>query len=311
MPSIILDSNKLKAASKFLTYSLLVALPLILHTNVLAQRAIPLTPTVSQSANSSEDSIVKKLMGEWENKDSLGTNVNFIFGGDGKMFLIMEVGEKSAAYPLKYTIDSTKSPMYLDIKLPDSPKPVLTIFDFTEDGKMRMQIEGTNPGEPRPSNFSADVSVFNKVAENTTLPENIELIDPSLEKPINSPEDEAKQTIRTMNSAQQTYFLDVNKFAKTIQELKVSIESENNNYRYRIFSQGKDGQNIIHTATAKKPNLKSYTGIVFTRKVKGESFTNVAICETVNYANDPPRIINIPRKVSQQFQCPSDSILLQ
>ena len=179
MPQIIIDLNKLKTTSKFLTYSLLVALPLTFPTNVLAQQTTAPTPTVSQPANSSEDAIIKKLVGQWENKVSLGTKINFIFTADGKMFLIMQIGEKSAAYPLKYEINSTANPMSLDITLPDNPKPVLTIFDFTADGQMRIQIEGTNPGQPRPTNFTADVSLFKKISDDPTLSQNIELIDPT------------------------------------------------------------------------------------------------------------------------------------
>ena len=69
MPQIFLDFNKLKTASKFLTYSLLVALPLTFSTNVLAEPTISPIPTGSQPANSSGDAIVKKLLGQWSKKD--------------------------------------------------------------------------------------------------------------------------------------------------------------------------------------------------------------------------------------------------
>ncbi len=310
MPQIILDFNKLKTASKFLTYSLLVALPLTFPTNVLAQPTTAPTPAVSQPANSSEDAIIKKLVGQWENKDSSGQNISFIFTADGKMFLIMGFGEKSVAYPLKYQINSTPNPMYLDITLPDNPKPVLTIFDFTADGQMRLQIQGTNPGQPRPTKFSADISLFKKVSDNATLPKNVEILDPSQEKPANNPQSEAKQIVGAMNRAQQAYFLENGKFAKTIQELQIGIESTTENYRYRIVSQGKNNQSVVQTATAKKPDLKSYTGIVFIRKIKGETLTNTAICETVKPATQAPAIPKIPTKASQGVQCPAGSILL-
>jgi len=310
MPQIFLDFNKLKTASKLLTYSLLVALPLTFPTNVLAEPTISPTPTVSQPVNSSEDTTVKKLLGQWENKDSSGQNISFIFTADGKMFLIMGFGEKSVAYPLKYQINSTPKPMYLDITLPDNPKPVLTIFDFTADGQMRLQIQGTNPGQPRPTNFSADVSLFKKVSDNATLPQNVEVIDPNTEKAANNPQTEAETIVKSMNRAQQAYFVENNKFAKNLQDLKIGIESETKNYRYRILSQGKNNQSIVQTATAKKPDLKSYTGIVFIRKIKGETLTNAAICETVKPATKAPAIPKIPTKASQQVQCPTGSILL-
>jgi hypothetical protein len=309
MPYLVLDFNKLKNASKFLTYSLLVALPLTFHTNVLAQPTTAPTPTVSQPANSSEDAILKKLLGKWENKDSLGMDVNFLFTADGKLFLIMGIAEKSGAYPLEYRINSTPNPMYLDIILPDNPKPVLTIFDFTADGKMRLQIKDTNPGQPRPNKFSPDVSVFTKVSDNTTLPENVEVIDPNMEKSANNPE--AETIIKSMNRAQQAYFIEFNKFAKTIQELQMGMNSESENYRYRVISQGKNNQRVVQTATAKKPDLKSYTGIVFLKKTNGEILTNTAICATVKPATKPPAIPKIPTKAAQEVQCPAGSILLK
>ncbi|MTJ08966.1 MULTISPECIES: type IV pilin-like G/H family protein [unclassified Anabaena] len=311
MPYLVLDFDKLKNASKFLTYSLLVALPLTFHTNVLAQPTTAPTPTVSQPANSSEDAILKKLLGRWENKDSLGLDINFLFTADGKLFLIMGIAEKSAAYPLEYRINSTPNPMYLDIILPDNPKPVLTIFDFTTDGKMRLQLKDTDPGQPRPNQFSPDVSLFTKVSDNTTLPENVEVIDPNMEKPANNPEAEAEIIIKSMNRAQQAYFIELNKFANTIQELKIGIESETENYRYRIIPQGKNNQRVVQTATAKKPDLKSYTGIVFIKKNNSEILPNTAICVTVKPATKPPAIPKIPTKAAQEVQCPVGSSLLK
>jgi Type IV pilin-like G and H, putative len=311
MPQIIIDFNKLKTAGKFLTYSLLVALPLTFHPKVLAQEVIPLKPIISQPANSSKDAVVKKLVGQWEAKDASGPNVNFMFTADGTMFLIMVVGDKSAAYPLKYQINSTQNPIYLDITLPENPKPVLTIIDFPGDGQMRMQIDGTNPGQPRPTDFSKNVSLFKKVSDNETLPQNVEVIDPKMEKSANNPQAEAETMIKSMNRAQQAYFLEFNKFAKTIQELQIGIESETENYHYRIVSSGKKNQSVVQTATAKKTNLKSYTGIVFIKKVKGETLTNTAICESVKPATKPPAIPKIPSKESPEVKCPLGSILLK
>ncbi|NJK27908.1 MAG: hypothetical protein HC925_04415 [Coleofasciculaceae cyanobacterium SM2_3_26] len=43
--------------------------------------------------------------------------------------------------------------MHLDITLPNG-SVVATIFEFTPEGDMRLQIVGTNPGEPRPPRFN-------------------------------------------------------------------------------------------------------------------------------------------------------------
>ena len=307
MTPIVLNFNQLKTASKFLAYNLLLVLPLTLETTVLAQRAIPPKPSISQTANSEADIIIKKLVGEWKNKNASGADVNFLFTADGKMFLMMVVSDQAVAYPLKYHVDATQNPMYMDIKLPDNPKPVLTIFDFIADGEMRMQIEGTNPGQPRPKNFSQDVSVFKQVSNSATLPENFQIIDPD---DANKSQPESLQMITLMNRSQQAYFLANGKFAKTIEDLQIGIKSESEDYVYRIIPQGKGNQSIVHTATAKKPDLKSYTGIVFTIKVKGKPSLDAAICETIKPTSKPPAIPKIPTKVSQPVKCPSGSILL-
>lgn len=75
---------------------------------------------------------------------------------------------------LGYRINSTTQPMQMDL-VPARDRPALTIFEFTADGKLRLHLEGVNPGAERPKAFSANAYLFDRVSDNTTLPENTQV----------------------------------------------------------------------------------------------------------------------------------------
>lgn len=312
MPRIFLHFGKFPIASKMLTSSVLTALLMTLNTTVIAQPSI--TPTQTPSQPSLDiNPIGKKLLGQWQTKDpsSSATLVTFLFTPENKLFLIFPDANGSVAVELQYRINSTTKPMNLDITIPSSKEPVLTIFEFTADGKLRLQITDTAPGKPRPTAFSSQASLLTKASDATTLPENSRIIDPKAETPGSSQSrGEAQVYIATINRGQQAYYLEKGKFGNTIQQLEIGIKPETENYRYRIVNLGKGNQTTISTATAKKPELKSYTGVVFVRRVQGETVTNTAICETDKPSSKPPATPKIPLKESQQVQCPAGSHLL-
>jgi hypothetical protein len=47
---------------------------------------------------------------------------------------------------------------------------VQTVFELTAEGQMRLQLQGTSPGQPRPNALNAEATVFKKVSEATALP---------------------------------------------------------------------------------------------------------------------------------------------
>ncbi|AFY34468.1 hypothetical protein [Calothrix sp. PCC 7507] len=165
---------------KFSTASVFIALLMALDTTVLAQpvTAPPATPPpVDQSTNA----IAQKLLGQWEAKDPASPiTLNFIFSPDGKLFIFSPNSQASVAVEFKYSINPTLQPMHLDITIPSKKEPVLTIFELTADGKLRLQLDNTDPGKPRPKAFSETPALFTKVSDTTKLPENVKLIDPSI-----------------------------------------------------------------------------------------------------------------------------------
>lgn len=313
MSKILLSFAKLPIASKLLTSSVFVALLVTLDATVLAQPSTAPIPTQSQPSQQ-KNSVAQQLLGQWQTKDpSSSTSLNFVFAPEGKLFIyFLNSGNPSAA-EFKYRINSVPKPMHLDVTVPYNPKPVLTIFEFTADGQLRLQLEGTNPGQPRPTAFSSQVSLFQKVSDSTTLPSNVKVgnLDGS-QAQSNQTTSEGKLYIGSINRGQQAYYLEYEKFSPTLGELQLGIKPETESYRYRILNQGKQNQTkfIVSTATAKKPELRSYTGVVFIQKVQGELLTQAAICETDKPSNIPPATPKIPTKESQAVQCPKGSHLL-
>ena len=306
----LLKINK-RHTLQLLTNSIIIGLLATLNTTVLAQNQITPLPPQSQPGNNTN--VNQKLLGQWKAKDpSSSETLIFIFTPQGKLFSLPSNSNTPVALEFQYRINPTFKPMQLDVTIPSSAEPVLTIFEFLADGKMRLQLHGTNPGQPRPKAFSANAMIFEKISDATTLPENVQVFNGESEKQASSQTAvEGKQFISSMNRAQQAYYLENNKFATTIEQL-VGIKPETENYQYRILPEGKLTSRVMMTATAKSPESKSYTGGVFVTKVNGESLTIWGICETNNPSKIPLVMLKfIPSKEGGQIQCPAGSSLLR
>ncbi len=172
--------DKFSTASKILISSTFIALLMTLNTAALAQPVTapkPTPPPVEQPTNA----IAQKLSGQWQAKDPASPiTLNFIFSPDGKLFIFSPDSQAAVAVEFKYSINPTPQPMHLDITIPNKKEPVLTIFEFTADGKLRLQLDNTDPGKPRPKAFAEKPAVFTKVSDTTKLPDNVKVIDPSI-----------------------------------------------------------------------------------------------------------------------------------
>ncbi|NET60669.1 MAG: hypothetical protein F6K47_32375 [Symploca sp. SIO2E6] len=292
-----------------LASSLLIGLLSNINTTVNAQSAI--APVVAQSPNpATSDAVAKRLQGQWEfTEPSSGNKLLWIFTPIGELFMVLPYdADTRFALPLKYEIDPTPQPMHLNVTLPEEEQRVMTIFEFTAAGELRVQIEGTNPGEPRPTAFDSEATVFSKVDDATTLPPGVEIIDVEA-RLRKAQESEGKIYISSMNRAQQAYRLENEQFASNLQELGLGIESETEIYRYQILPQSDRASLVMMTATAKVPELRSYTGAVFV--VDGQATTVTAICETDQPSSTPPAMPTVPSQGSAGIQCPPGSHLIK
>jgi len=121
---------------------------------------------------------------------------------------------------------------------------------------------------------------------------------------IKARESEGKFTISSMNSAQQVYFLKNNKLAK-----KLDIQSEINNYDFKIFPQPDKTKGIMHIAQAKHKDIKSYLGLVYVIRLNGNDFTITQVCETetrtpLTSTPEMPKLVENATK-SEDIKCPS------
>jgi type II secretory pathway pseudopilin PulG len=249
-----------------------------------------------------------RLSGQWQTKNPVsGETLTIIFTPDGKFLVMLPSGsETPVAQQLGYRIDPVPQPMHIDVTFPGTDESVKTIFEFTADGQLRLQVAETNPGEPRPTAFSPSATLFQKVSDATTLPTNVQVND--LQSQVNRPQQsEGKVYIGSLNRAQQAYYLENEKFANEINELGIGIKPETENYRYRIVPQGNSTQSVMMTAQAKGPERRSYTGAVFVVKDNNETLTIAAICETDQPSSTPPVMPAAPSNIKTPIQCPAGS----
>lgn len=308
----LLKINKWQITLQLLTNSIVIGLLATLNTTVLAQDQITPLPPESQRVNATN--VNQKLLGQWKAKDpSSSETLIFIFTPQGKLFSLPSNSNTPVALEFEYRIHPTFNPMQLDVTIPNSAEPVLTIFEFFADGKMRLQLHGTNPGNTRPKAFSANAMIFEKVSDTTTLPEKIQVFNGEPERQASSqPAVEGKQILSAMNRVQQAYYLENNKFATTIEQLAIDIKPKTENYQYRILPQGKLTSSVMMTAIPKSLESKSYTSAVFVTKVNKETLTIAGICETNNPSKIPPVMVKfIPSKEGGQIECPAGSSLLR
>lgn len=112
--------------------------------------------------------------------------------------------------------------------------------------------------------------------------------------------------LRTLQQQQQAFFTAQKRFATTVAELDKTFPTMAEGYAYSVRS---TPQTAIATATAQKPDLVSYTAIIFlTLDGASLSAPNRAIplltvegmCQTVAAAQMAPAV---PKLVNNQVQC--------
>ncbi|BAZ10362.1 hypothetical protein NIES4071_21770 [Calothrix sp. NIES-4071] len=260
------------------------------------------TPTPGAATES------QKLLGAWEmNQD--GLSLTFIFAPDNKLFIVSSPVPNAprSATELKYKVNSAPKPMHLDVFLPRTNKPVLTIFEYTADGKIRMQLEGTNPGTPRPPQFK-NGTIFAKISDSIALPEGVELISDSGSTTREAPT--AQTYVTAINRAQQAYFLEKSKFSTNLKDLELGTSPDDAEYSYQIQQPTGSQARVFVTATPKKPDLPNYTGAVFVTKSNGESITVSGICQT-NKSTTKQLAMPTLSLSTNTISCPANSSLIK
>ena len=295
-------------------------LPLSIGSGAIAQQSP--TPTLTQSPNPpSTNSRTSQFVGQWRLKDYLPIPLTVLFTQDGKLFVLlpsylsslMSSGSPSffggavSALEYRYKIDSTTQPMQIDVTSPGDNETVMTIFEFTSDGQLRIEWEGLRPGETRPTEFTAGAIFLQRVSNTTALPRNTKIIDLAAQR-REGRESEGQQYIGSMNRGQQAFYAENEKLATAIDELGLGIKPETENYSYQIVPQNGSLLSVMMTAKAKSPELKSYTGAVFVIKVNEEEATTVSVvCGTDKPSTTPPAMPMSPKNAEEEIKCPAGS----
>ncbi|MBD1807784.1 type IV pilin-like G/H family protein [Microcoleus sp. FACHB-SPT15] len=322
MKTLFLDlhqrQTRFQVTGKFITLSVLLGLLSTLSTPVNAQPQV--TPLVAQAQSTSTTNPVEtQLQGRWEVEDPSGQKLTLIFAPEGKFFMLLPlVPDSPVALPFGYRIDSTVQPMHIDVLLPEQNETVMTIFELTDDGQLRLQLSDTNPGQPRPTAFTDGAVLLQKISDETTVPSGVPVLS-DIETPAEQEqviadletqarearEAEGKLMTGAMNRAQQAFYLENEKFGTTIEDLSIGIKPESENYRYQIVPQGNQTQSVMMTAQAKRPELRSYTGTVFVVKDGDDLLTVAGICETDTPSSTPPAMPTAPSKTQGRWmiQC--------
>ncbi|MBW4623233.1 MAG: hypothetical protein KME17_28225 [Cyanosarcina radialis HA8281-LM2] len=310
MNKSVLKSWQLPVASVAIACGLAIA---IAHpVNLLANAQTTTTPS---SPSPAADSTTQKLLGQWQSKAPSGEILNLLFTPDGKLlvsFIKSSAPEdRTPTAEVGYRIDPTPQPMHIDLLFPGDRQSVMTIFEFTKDGQLRLEISSADPGKPRPKNFSAGSALFQKVADSTSSSSNT----PSArsEAPTSkTPQTEAIEYVSSTNKAQVVHHLQKSQFATNSEQLAVKLPPETENYRYQIVPQNKSAKSAIVIAQSKKTGLKSYTGAVFNYKNSaGQSTLAMTICETNEPTSTPPGIPQPPKDSPQQIKCADGSSQIQ
>jgi len=255
----------------------------------------PKTSSTSTSVTNAtpENSVAKKLIGQWQTQIS-GQSLTLIFTPEGKLFLL---DTPASATEVEYQTDVTLQPKYLDI-LVGGKVTGRTIFDFTTNGQLRLELD--NIGESRPTSFSSNAKVLQKISEQTALPANVTVVNLQAQQ-NKARQSEAKQYVSSMNKGQQAFYAEQARFTSILQELGLSIKSETENYSYSIVLSN-DKRLVQAIGLAKKDGLKNYTGIVYLVKSTDSESTSSLFCESNQPSKELPGspVVNSTRNL----QCP-------
>ncbi|HCV32472.1 MAG TPA: hypothetical protein DGO89_21320 [Microcoleaceae bacterium UBA9251] len=133
-------------------------------------------PKIAEVAAPATSNIDQQLLGQWQGTIPSGQSFTFVFAPEGKLFMMAKGPDGAArAKEMRYKVNFGAKPMHLDFGLSNT-ETVQTVFELTPEGQMRLQLQGTNPGQPRPNSLNAEATVFKKVSEATALPADTQVI---------------------------------------------------------------------------------------------------------------------------------------
>ncbi|MBO9998599.1 MAG: type IV pilin-like G/H family protein [Cyanobacteria bacterium SID2] len=240
-----------------------------------------------------------RLLGQWSSPDALGGEpLTFVFTPENTLYFIVTLPRgRMAAEEFGYRV-TAGSPLALDVILPDG-SVVATIAELTPDGKLRVQLEGTNPGEPRPTAFSDTAVLFDRVSEDTTLPAALV-------------EANAIDILLDLSRAQRTYYLEFRTFASSAEPLNSDVPLETDDYSFEIDFPIDPTDSVRIIATPKRDDLHSFSsGVFMVPNERGFEISMVAVCRSDTPSIVAPEMPVPPPDSSGEIACAPESHLIE
>ena len=119
---------------------------------------------------------------------------------------------------------------------------------------------------------------------------------------------EAKQSIGTLNRAQQAYYLENDRFTTNLEATGVGIKPDGADYRYRLFVAPDRYPAALQVALPKTSDLPTFIGLVHATKLDRQTATIATLCISKKPGTPMPlwRMIDYKNsKKGEPIACPS------
>ncbi|KAM3090683.1 type IV pilin-like G/H family protein [Phormidesmis sp. 146-35] len=266
---------------------------------------------VAQIAKPSPDkssrlsAVNQQLVGEWRGKEpGVRSNslITLIFAPDGTLIASFMKGQEMVALRSRYELNTQTQPMQMRWLLGEMSKSS-TIFEFAPDGRLRLE---RFQDAKTPQKFEVD-TLMQKISDSTTFKPDAQAIKQVAGQ---SGEPEARRYLDLLTQAQQAYHFETRKFATSIAQLDLDLKLETADYRYQIVSQGDAAKQIRIVGRAKRPDLKSFTGAVFSVSEVATlpgGYLSSLVCQTIGPSELTPAMPKSPSFPFAEVRCPSGS----
>jgi len=288
----------MKDISKYWIYKLILTLAIALGANAtllaisrdtlgaltknLALQAIAAEP-VELTAES------QKLLGKWK-LTTLGgdsESLTVLFTPEGSLYLINPT--KKTAVKAEYQINSLNGQTYLDVfqgsfgsrtTFSINAKGQLILQQLFMPAIMQQMYYGSSTTNLVGNILMPNILLLKRISNDTKLGADLDFPEAV---PLSSLawQSEAKSYVGAMTRAHQAFFVEQGYFTNKLDDLKIGINNESENYKYQIVVLD-NKQAVQHIALAKKDFLKSYTSLVYIKLVpESKDVTTVTLlCES-------------------------------
>jgi len=275
------------------------ALNLIAPSTALNSAAQPSSATQigSSSATVKPSGTTNSLIGQWEStRQEPRGKLTYTFTPDG--YFIVSQGSKGTK--LKYQVNATTQPKQITLFAVDNSTPIIeSVFEITLDGQLRIPLE-----KSRQTSFGANDPLFQRVSEIANIP-NVKIEEVSQASAVaqvnRGKQSEARTYVGTMIRGQQAFFLENGRFTSDLNALQLGIKSITENYSYSTISSN-EKKVVQSTGLSRTEDLKSYTGLVWTKTNGTETTTMSRLCESIQPTHETP---SQPQISGDDVACPA------